>query len=80
MEKLGSEDDGQKSLEEGSGLRSAKRSEIAPSFKGYEEPIRQRLKMDYDNRPKISLWVGSRYSLSLNWCSAASLTRAYRVY
>ncbi|KAL4801888.1 Oxysterol-binding protein-domain-containing protein [Aspergillus unguis] len=37
-------------------LRAVRRSEIAPSFKGYEEPIRQRLKMDYDNRPKISLW------------------------
>ncbi|PYI04475.1 hypothetical protein BO78DRAFT_398907 [Aspergillus sclerotiicarbonarius CBS 121057] len=53
---VGSEDDGQKSLEESSELRSAKRSEIVPSFKGYEEPVRQRLKMDYDNRPKISLW------------------------
>ncbi|KAL4814542.1 Oxysterol-binding protein-domain-containing protein [Aspergillus spinulosporus] len=37
-------------------LRAMRRSEIAPSFKGYEEPIRERLKMDYDNRPKISLW------------------------
>ncbi|KAL4994442.1 Oxysterol-binding protein-domain-containing protein [Aspergillus recurvatus] len=37
-------------------LRAVRRSEIAPSFKGYEEPIRKRLKMDYDNRPKISLW------------------------
>ncbi|KAL4991729.1 Oxysterol-binding protein-domain-containing protein [Aspergillus falconensis] len=37
-------------------LRAVRRSEIAPSFKGYEEPIRERLKMDYDNRPKISLW------------------------
>ncbi|KAE8315722.1 Oxysterol-binding protein-domain-containing protein [Aspergillus transmontanensis] len=37
-------------------LRAIKRLEIAPSFKGYEEPIRTKLKMDYDNRPKISLW------------------------
>ncbi|RDW61274.1 uncharacterized protein DSM5745_10772 [Aspergillus mulundensis] len=37
-------------------LRAIRRSEISPSFKGYEEPIRERLKMDYDNRPKISLW------------------------
>ncbi|KAL4972698.1 Oxysterol-binding protein-domain-containing protein [Aspergillus desertorum] len=37
-------------------LRVVRRSEIAPSFKGYEEPIRERLKMDHDNRPKISLW------------------------
>ncbi|KAL4784485.1 Oxysterol-binding protein-domain-containing protein [Aspergillus varians] len=37
-------------------LRAVRRSEISPSFKGYEEPIRERLKMDYDNRPRISLW------------------------
>ena len=29
----------------------------ASSFAGYEGPIRERLKMDADNRPKISLWV-----------------------
>ncbi|KAH2915358.1 hypothetical protein KXW73_004897 [Aspergillus fumigatus] len=36
--------------------RAAKRDEIVPSFKGYEEPVRTRLKLDNDNRPKISLW------------------------
>lgn len=30
---------------------------IAPSFKGYEDGIRKRLKMDADDRPKIGLWV-----------------------
>ena len=40
-------------------LRAVKHSEVAPSFKGYEEPVRKRLKMDYDNRPKISLWVSN---------------------
>ena len=30
---------------------------IAPSFTGYEDGIRKRLKLDADNRPKISLWV-----------------------
>ncbi|KAE8146029.1 Oxysterol-binding protein-domain-containing protein [Aspergillus avenaceus] len=44
------------SVEDGTELRAEKRSEIAPSFKGYEDHIRTRLKMDYDNRPKISLW------------------------
>lgn len=38
-------------------LRAVKSIKIAPSFKGYEEPVRQRLKMDADDRPKISLWV-----------------------
>lgn len=45
-------------------LRAVKHKEIAPSFKGYEEPIRQRLKMDYDNRPKISLWVSVVFCVS----------------
>ena len=39
-------------------LREQKKSEIEASFKGYEDPIRTRLKMDADDRPKISLWVG----------------------
>lgn len=44
-------------------LRAVKRTQIAPSFKGYEQPVRTRLKMDYDNRPKISLWVSEDVSL-----------------
>ena len=44
-------------VDESKELRAVKHSEIVPSFKGYEEPVRTRLKMDYDNRPKISLWV-----------------------
>lgn len=43
-------------------LREAKSAEIIPSFKGYEDPVRTRLKLDEDNRPKISLWV---YDLSI---------------
>lgn len=38
-------------------IRESKKEEILPSFKGYEDPVRQRLKMDADDRPKISLWV-----------------------
>ena len=38
-------------------LREVKKAEILPSFKGYEDPVRTRLKLDADNRPKISLWV-----------------------
>jgi hypothetical protein len=38
-------------------LRDRKLTEISPSFKGYEDPIRKRLKLDADNRPKIGLWV-----------------------
>ena len=34
-----------------------KAGELATSFTGYEDPIRKRLKMEADNRPKISLWV-----------------------
>lgn len=45
-------------------LREQKKAEIQPSFKGYEDPIRKRLKLDADNRPKISLWVWSVLSAS----------------
>ena len=38
-------------------LRERKTDEIKPSFRGYEDPIRTRLQMEADNRPKISLWV-----------------------
>lgn len=41
-------------------LRAVKSTVISPSFRGYEEPVRQRLKMDADDRPKISLWVSIR--------------------
>lgn len=34
-----------------------KYSEIQTAFKGYEDGPRKRLKMDADDRPKISLWV-----------------------
>ena len=40
-------------------LRELKKAEIERSFKGYEDPIRKRFKMDADDRPKISLWVSS---------------------
>jgi hypothetical protein len=42
--------------------------DISLSFKGYEDGIRKRLKMDADDRPKISLWV-SRINRKLNACS-----------
>ena len=38
-------------------IRIRKRAEIIPSFKGYEDPARTRLKMEADDRPKVSLWV-----------------------
>jgi hypothetical protein len=31
--------------------------DFEPSFRGYEDGIRKKLKMDADDRPKISLWV-----------------------
>ncbi|KAJ5778600.1 hypothetical protein N7520_001846 [Penicillium odoratum] len=36
--------------------RKEKAAVIKSSFRGYEDPVRQRLKMDNDDRPKISLW------------------------
>lgn len=46
-------------------VREAKRTLISPSFKGYEDPVRERLKMDADDRPKISLWVGKPLTVVL---------------
>ena len=40
-------------------LREKKAEDIKASFKGYEDPIRKRFKMEADNRPKISLWVNT---------------------
>lgn len=37
-----------------------KRADIMPSFKGYEDPVRTRLKMEADDRPKVSLWASFR--------------------
>ncbi|MCJ1479107.1 hypothetical protein MMC13_007791 [Lambiella insularis] len=31
-------------------------AKVRTSFRGYEEPVRKRLKMEADDRPKISLW------------------------
>ena len=36
---------------------SSRAREIKTSFRGYEESVRHRLKLDADDRPKISLWV-----------------------
>lgn len=41
------------------GAREKKQANIISAYKGYEDPVRERLKMDADNRPKISLWVSS---------------------
>ena len=43
-------------------LREAKKAEIEPSFHGYEDPVRQRFRIDADDRPKISLWVSRAQS------------------
>lgn len=43
--------------DESAQARANKLAVVKSSFKGYEEPVRQRLKMDNDDRPKISLWV-----------------------
>lgn len=40
--------------------------DISSSFRGYENGIRTKLKMDADNRPKISLWVSSYKSINTN--------------
>ena len=39
--------------------------DLSSSFKGYENGIRKRLKMDADDRPKISLWVSFAMQLQI---------------
>jgi oxysterol-binding protein 1 len=46
-----------KEVESTLGIRELKKAEIELSFVGYEDGPRERLKLDADNRPKISLWV-----------------------
>jgi hypothetical protein len=38
-------------------LRDRKMADIFHSFSGYEDPVRKRLKLDADDRPKVGLWV-----------------------
>lgn len=38
-------------------LREAMKAKVMASFKGYEDPVRKRLTLEADDRPKISLWV-----------------------
>jgi oxysterol-binding protein 1 len=45
-------------------LLEDRQADIQKSFKGYEDEPRKRLKMDADDRPKISLWVSPTLSLS----------------
>ena len=40
---------------------------VAKSYKGYENGIRKRLKMDADERPKVSLWVSSSTPVLLSY-------------
>ena len=39
--------------------QAEKTAVIERSYKGYEDGVRQRLKLDADNRPKVSLWVSA---------------------
>jgi oxysterol-binding protein 1 len=40
-------------------IRAEKYSVIVPSFQGYENSPREKLNMEADNRPKISLWASA---------------------
>ena len=50
----------------GRDLREDKLADIKTSFKGYEDPIRKRFRMEADNRPKISLWVNTSENVVLS--------------
>lgn len=45
---------------------------IETSFRGYEDPVRKKLNLDADNRPKISLWVHRSVLLCDTWLTCFS--------
>lgn len=55
---------GEEESEKGTGSDGA--LDISTSFHGYENGVRTRLKLDADNRPKISLWVSVPRSCRLH--------------
>lgn len=65
--------------DESAQARANKLAVVKASFKGYEEPVRERLKMDNDDRPKISLWV-SALGLSNVPRLGRPLTNLFRVF
>ncbi|KAJ5806932.1 hypothetical protein N7474_010524 [Penicillium riverlandense] len=72
LTKVGPKDQ-QEPKNESAEVRAIKYSIVEPSFKGYEEPIRKRLKMDNDNRPKISLWDMTKMTLPVSFNEPTSL-------
>ena len=52
--------------------------DVSSAFKGYENGIRTRLKLDADNRPKIGLWVSSPCLHMTDYLSL--LTNLYRAF
>lgn len=50
-----------------SDARALTMARITPSFAGYEDPVRQKLNMDADDRPRISLWVCYLLSHVILW-------------
>lgn len=57
VEEFKESEDVEEPQDESAQARANKLAVVRASFKGYEEPVRERLKMDNDDRPKISLWV-----------------------
>lgn len=55
--------------------RQNRQTDIEKSYKGYEDGLRKRLKLDADNRPKVGLWV----SIIHHSCSWLLLTPSFRV-
>ena len=53
--------------------REVEKHPLEASFIGYEDPVRQKLKLDADDRPKISLWV----SLLLYYRGVLTIIRAF---
>ena len=58
-------------------IHEEKSTDLTSSFVGYEGPVRSRLKLDADDRPKISLWVSSWLALCFANCSLPGANRRF---
>ena len=59
---------GEKASDQGQlAVQDDKSKAIEKSYKGYEDGLRERLALNADNRPKVSLWVSQTWTLIQQW-------------
>jgi hypothetical protein len=80
VEELQENEEAEEPQNESAQARANKLAVVRGSFKGYEEPVRQRLKMDNDDRPKISLWVSISDCFDVHCCRPVTNQLLLRVF